>query len=119
MISLRAHASTSMEGNGQHLCEVAYTDAGFFDVPPPAAPKSQRVRAGDRGPCRGRGAARRARPPRSCREIALERAESSGVVSAARRQGVNKTRKIRWLAADGAIRPGRAALPVRVRSLIP
>src|SRR5262245_45427222 len=108
-----------MEGNGRRLCEVAYTLAGFFDVPLPAARKSQRIGAAIAGRVAAGEGAGRARPPRSCRDIALERAESSGVVSAARRQGVNNTRKIRWLAADGAIRPGRAALPVRVRSLIP
>src|SRR5262245_35429793 len=108
-----------MEGNGPHLCEVAYTAAGFFDVPLTAARKiAAHSRRRSRGVAAGE-APGRARPPRSCREIALERTESSGVVSAARRQGVNKTRKIRWLATDGAIRPGRAALPVRVRSLIP
>jgi hypothetical protein len=44
-----------------------------------------------------------ARLPRCCREIALGRAESSDVVTAARRQGVNNTRKIRWLGRSGVV----------------
>src|SRR6185369_5485951 len=56
-------------------------------------------------------AARRTAPasPRCCREMALERAESSGVVGAARRQGVDKARKIRWLTFGRGCRPGGLA----------
>ena len=55
---------------------------------------------------RRRSASRRRMPPRSCREIALRRAKSSGLVSAARRQGVNKARKIRHLARGRWLRAG-------------
>ena len=57
--------------------------------------------------------------PRCCRETALERAESSAVVSVARRQGVDKARKIRWLTSGRVFRPGKVGLPARVLSLIP
>jgi hypothetical protein len=66
-------------------------------------------------------AARQTEPasPRCCREMALERAESSAVVSVARRQRVDKARKIRWLTYGRVFRPGKVGLPARVLSLIP
>ena len=57
--------------------------------------------------------------PRCCRELALERAESSAVVSVARRQGLDKARKIRWLTYGRVFRSDRVRLPARVLSLIP
>jgi hypothetical protein len=66
-------------------------------------------RPGPRPPNRARCRERwRTRPssPRCCREMALERAESSGVVALARRQGVDKARKIRWLTYGRMFRPG-------------
>src|SRR5207237_10861237 len=63
------------------------------------------------------GPARRAPespPPRSCRAIALERAKSSAVLSAATARGEIRPEKSGSWAADGTLRRGRAGLPGRV-----
>ena len=108
-----------MAGNPAALCEVAYRAAGFFNNDT-ALNNDPCAMTGGLASCGSvRTAADRKPLPRSCREIALERAESSAVVSVARRQGVDKARKIRWLTYGRVFRPGKVGLPARVLSLIP
>src|SRR5262245_58448750 len=106
-----------MRDNEFSECELAHMVVGFFQRRD-SVPLSAR-----RGKLPPHAEAPKSSPPRCCREIALERAKSSAVVSAARRQGVNKARKIRWLGCGRIVLSRRPHLawmgvipyPVRLR----